>query len=151
MPCIWGSHDKRQILTKVALSALAPKATTFAQLLARNSPIIYTALLDTGATTSCVTEDVVNDLRLAQTGVQPVPVKAFNQQTSMLFEYLVNVSLVGSQPGPKGAGDVGQYSIAPAHRVLGFPALPAYQMIIGMDILREGTLFVSPDDFTFSF
>lgn len=111
---------------------------------------LYAALVDTGASTTCITRSVADDLALQ-------PIGKIDMHTAgglvSVNTYDVHVALlIGHGKNPDGSV-TGEFAVLSNVRALEFDAGDAsYQALIGRDILRLGVLTQSPDGhFSFAF
>jgi hypothetical protein len=84
------------------------------------------AIWDTGATTSLVNEKIVNALRLKEIGIVQV------KHVAETAAFPVHLAAIEIQGGMK----------IKEHRLVSFPSLHAFDMIIGMDIIALGNFCV---------
>ena len=111
---------------------------------------ICQALVDTGASATCITRSVAESLPVQ-------PVGKIDMQTASgsgaVNVYDVHVALLIGQGKNADGSITGQFVTLPNVRALEFDAGEApYQALIGRDILRMGALTQSPDGhFSFAF
>jgi hypothetical protein len=110
MPCIWGQHDNRQLFCRVAI---LPAGTPVALGAAYVGPSqIVTALVDTGATTSGITNSLAARLQMLPVGKVPIHgVAGVQHHNSYLFyvafPFAVPPGLIpGLPPLPPGQAQV---------------------------------------------
>src|SRR5437660_11783788 len=72
MPCIWGSHNNSQIFCPVAIIPGNTSLPTGTQSPVLPSTAVFNALIDTGATTTGISSDVVARLQLQPVGKIPI-------------------------------------------------------------------------------
>ncbi|MCE2964528.1 MAG: retroviral-like aspartic protease family protein [Alphaproteobacteria bacterium] len=89
----------------------------------------YKGLIDTGATNSCISARVVNDLQLSIVGFQELHGVAGLTKAPY---YFVNLSV------PFGATEF----VTPTFRVNGFSAQDHFDVLLGMDVLSKGHLSI---------
>lgn len=121
MPSVEGRHDGRQILLSIAV--LASRNPT--DLTHRN----YTALLDTGATASWVSRNVVDDLALVNTGKAPVVVATESRQVST---FVFRLGMISEPANPTAL----PYVFAEIRGYL-MAQRSHFDVLLGMDVLRE--------------
>ena len=104
MPCIWLKHNKRQIFLNVAI--FSPEELE--KFNAGEEPNLHTfkALLDTGASSTCITKKVADDVGLAPIGkVAIVKILGPGYHNNYLFH-------VGFVMGRKGAPDAKEMEVS---------------------------------------
>jgi hypothetical protein len=143
MPCISGNCGPAGILTQVAIFKDQQHAKQLANQSAGAPPpplSLYMALFDTGATATCISPKVVNDLGLVPVGkanmISASHVTATNQ-------YIFAVGMpVGVQQAATGIVST-TMSMFPDISGLEFqPAGAVYDILVGMDIIMRGVLTV---------
>ncbi len=155
MPCIWGQHNGAQLFCQVAV--LLPNNTPLPH--GGVLPVVKTAraLIDTGATTTCITSALATHLNLAPVGkinVQGVSgVVAHNSYLFQIgFPFLTSVG--GVLPVGLPAQASGQVHVL-GKLIHGFEfnaGSAAFEVLLGMDVLATGSLVVQGNDtFSFSF
>ena len=101
------------------------------------------ALVDTGASTTCVSRSVVNELGLEATGMIKLGTAG---GTVDVHVYSLHVGLVGAPSrNPDGTVSTDLQMIAGLQAPEFEPGGAAYQVLMGRDILRRGVLNVSFD------
>jgi hypothetical protein len=150
MPCIWGRHDNSQIFLNVAifddsiLNRLVPADTHVAV-------HTFTALVDTGAQSTCITREAAE-----RVGINPVGVSAILGVSGRSYhnDYLFRVGFAfGMEPEQK------EHRIAALHivnKTIKGTELNAsggkFQVLLGMDVIGLGSLKIDGDgSFSFSF
>ena len=165
MPCIWGQHNNSQLFCSVVIipgSAQLPIVTSVANVPVPTLPstTAFAALIDTGATTTGISNKVVTQLNLQPVGRVPIhSVSGIQHHNS----YLIRVGFPFLLP-PGSALAVGLPPLAPgqAHTQLHlldkviqsceFHAGNAnFDVILGMDVLSTGSLVVQGGNGTYSF
>ena len=123
------------------------------------SPHLATALVDTGATTTCV-----SGAYAGRVGLQPVGKMAMHGVGGPVYHnsYLFHVGfpfamppgvlMPGSPPPRPGEVQFQVHILAKVIHGAEFQAPPAFEVLLGMDVLSTGTLVVQGDgSFSFSF
>jgi hypothetical protein len=159
MPCIWGQHNGSQLLLSVAI---LPALTGIIQGAPYNGEVVAVkALVDTGATTTAISQKHAARIKLQPVGKVPIQgVGGIQNHNSYLFLVAFpfalppGVTLAGLPP--PGPGQVqGQIQVLErAIQGCDFPGGSSadFQVILGMDVLRTGSLVVQGNNtFSFSF
>lgn len=102
------------------------------------APHTFSALIDTGASITCISRGVVQAIGLKTTGKCPV---ASATQIIHVNQYLIDLLLPLGNPG----------HLIASLPVIELPSVPgSREMLIGRDIIGRGTLVISSDGhFTF--
>lgn len=101
------------------------------------------ALVDTGASRTCIAPSVVSDLGLSSVGKASVRT-ADGETVKDLYDVHVLVQLRPTDPSNPAAGLAGE--LVANLRVVDFePSTSPYQALIGLDILRRGMLVLTHD------
>lgn len=164
MPCIWLKHDNRQLICVVAIlpvDAAAGMAST-PDGAPYNGPIISArALIDTGATTTCISARLAKQLKMQPIGKVPIQgVSRASYHNSYLFMIAFPFALppgaaaAVALPSPKPNEVQAQiHVLQPVIHGVEFNAENAgFDVLLGMDVIRTGTLVVQGDgNFSFSF
>jgi Aspartyl protease len=162
MPCIWGQHNGSQLICAVAIlpvgaiSAPAPQGAPYL------GPVSATqALIDTGATTTCISASLASALQLQPIGKVAIHgVAGIAYHNNYLFHVAFPFALPPSTPPPPGLpppqpGQVqGQVFVFP--KIIQGPELrvsptAGFRVLLGMDIICSGSLVVQGGNGTFSF
>ena len=138
MPCLSGRFDPA--VGPLLNVAVLPLGTITPAGLTVSSITTFPALLDTGATITCISPSIASSLALRPIGMRTM-VSATH--STPVNTYLVDIILPFGQAGFTMAGkEVMEFAAAP-----GSP----YQMLVGRDIICRGTLALSFDGhYTFS-
>jgi hypothetical protein len=164
MPCLWLKHDNRQLFCAVAIlpteSAaglpVGPDGSPY-----EGSVITARALIDTGATTTCISSRLAAQLRIQPIGKVPVQgVSSVSYHNSYLFMVAFPFALPSSavpadrlpSPGP-GEAQGRVHMLQSVIQGCEFnPGNAPFDVLLGMDVVRTGTLVVQGDgSFSFSF
>ncbi|MDP3938286.1 MAG: hypothetical protein Q8R92_09140 [Deltaproteobacteria bacterium] len=138
MPCLSGKFDPA-VGPIVNIAVLAPGSWTPSGITVP-SVVLFPALIDTGATTTCISGAVASTVGLSPIGMRPM--------TSATHSVPVNVYLADLVV-PFGTLGFG----LPGQQVMEFVTSAAgpYQVLLGRDIICRGSLSISFDGhFTFS-
>jgi hypothetical protein len=146
MPCIWGSHDKSQLF--VSLAIIPPSALASTQggslTIAMSSIANFTALIDTGAQTTCITRAAAIRVGLLSTGKTPI---AGVGGVTYHDTYIFHVGFpAGAQATAPRLDVFPQLIQGPELAMTGAP----FDVLLGMDIIGMGSLAVEGSG-TFSF
>jgi hypothetical protein len=159
MPCIWGRHNKKQLFLNVAIipadtfgalsqADAAPKNPSEPQIANLS---MFKALLDTGATTTCITKKVADSLGLTPIGKVQVQGVA---GPSFLNNYLFHVGFAfGMSPGQDDKSQIGGVCHVLPAAIQGaefHSGSAGFDVLLGMDVLGLGS-FKLEGDGTFSF
>lgn len=152
MPCIWGQHNKHQLFINTAIFPVGKTSPIFSQQRADEGPYnvnLFSDLVDTGATTTCISKKVADAVGLTPIGKVPVCGVSGTQYHN---NYLFHVGFVFGPPVPPKQVFQGQVimlnkQIAGAELIV---PEDGFQILLGMDILGEGSLAVEGCG-TFSF
>lgn len=148
MPCVWLPHNNKQLFINVAIVAPAV-IDAVNQNKDPGRVEMFKALVDTGATSTCITKAVADKVGLVPIGKVPVHGVA---GVSYHNNYLFHVGFTFQQPLPVGT-EVDAKAPKPkwnAH----FLADPiqgaelkiggdAFQVLLGMDVIASGALVVN--------
>jgi predicted aspartyl protease len=105
------------------------------------APKFFTALLDTGASNTCVSPKVVADIGLLTTGIQQM---ASATHVTLVNTYLMDVGIVF------GGNILWKFTNIPVLEFQPTAGSP-YEMLIGRDVICQGALTISFDGhYTFS-
>lgn len=163
MPCIWGQHSNSQLFCIVTV--IPPDAPDIAnphEPLLPTAVTALTALIDTGATTTCISKRAVDILKLQPIGKAPVHgVSGVTAQNVYLFYIAFPFHVPPRYPVPPGvAPSVPGKPATQLHllqKVLqgcefdGGPT-PTFDVLLGMDVISTGSLVVQGNGtFSFSF
>lgn len=151
MPCLWLQHNKRQIFLNVAI--LRPDdLLAEARGLAASAPNTFSALLDTGATCTCITKRVAESVGLLPIGKVPIHgVSGLSYHNNYLFCVGFPVS---RQDYADPRQQVMETHIADVQVQGAELVIPGgeFDVLLGMDILSTGSLAVEGSGtFSFSF
>lgn len=112
----------------------------------------YAALVDTGASGSCISPKVIAELGLISEGKRAV-MSATETVDANLYHIDLHIPVV--MPSIKDAGDRGhvQYSVFSRTKLEVAEITPSntFDVLLGMDILAQCSLFVSGGQFTFCY
>lgn len=163
MPCIWGQHSGAQLFcAAVVIPSDAPGILQTPDGGSYQGEIhAVRALIDTGATITCVSSRLAKILKLQPVGKVPVHgVAGIVPHNSYLFLIAFPFNVL---PGQKPPADlsVGPGQMATQIHLLqkvlqGFEfeggATPAFDVLLGMDVISTGSLVVQGNGtFSFSF
>jgi Aspartyl protease len=151
MPCMWLQHNKRQIFLDVAIirpDDLHAGAGT----LTASAPKSFKALLDTGATATCITKNVADLVGLLPIGKVPIHgVSGLSYHNNYLFYVGFQVARNDFADLP---GQVMETHVADVYVQGAELIIPGgeFDVLLGMDILSTGSLAVEGSGtFSFSF
>jgi len=147
MPCLSGQYDPNiGLLINVAIlpigvaptPAQAPLSASQPPVL--NVPQLFAALIDTGATTTCITTDVAQAVGIAPIGRREMISATHTIDTNL---YVADLLLpFGNMVFTMGGIQLMEFAVQP-----GTP----FQMLLGRDVISRGVLTTSFDHtFTFS-
>ena len=146
MPCIWGEHDGNQVFVDVHILSLED-SERFPAGMSGKTPQVFKALVDTGASLTCLTKNVVGSVGLEPVG--KVPISGVSGQTfhhAYLFHVAFTVKAEGrniAETHLVGSAVQGAEFIAPRGD---------FDVLLGMDILSVGSLAVEGNGtYSFSF
>lgn len=104
---------------------------------------LYSALIDTGASCTCVSQQVVSDLNLSPIGKQPVGgvhgTKAANQ-----YQFQVGIVFGHQQINPTGSANT-NFAVHPTVGVEFIPTSGVFDVLLGRDVICRGSLQLSFD------
>lgn len=159
MPCIWGTHNRRQLFLDVVIFPVATATLIKSPQMTRQKsgaegqgqpPAIFRALVDTGATTTCITRRVADCVGLKPVGkTNVITIAGENAHNNYLFH-------IGFPTGPMPPdGKSYQGSVQINRQPLQGPELvmsSGFDVLLGMDIISTGSLAVEGSGtFSFSF
>ena len=146
MPCIWGEHDGNQVFVDVKILSLEDAVHHQAGT-GEKSSHSFKALVDTGASLTCLTKNVVGAVGLEPVG--KIPISGVSGQTfhhAYLFHVAFTVQAEGRDIAKThlvGSAVQGAEFIAPRGD---------FDVLLGMDILSVGSLAVEGNGtYSFSF
>ena len=146
MPCIWGRHDRNQVFVDAKILSLEDAVHLRAGT-AEKTLHPFKALVDTGASLTCITKNVVDAVSLEPVG--KVPISGVSGQTfhhAYLFQVGFTVQAEGRNIAEThliGSAVQGAEFIAPRGD---------FDVLLGMDILSVGSLAVEGNGtYSFSF
>jgi hypothetical protein len=164
MPCLWLKHDNRQLVCAVIILPMASILEVVAapeRGVYRGPMIAANALVNTGATTTCISSKLANSLNIQPIGkVRLQGVAQVNFHNSYLF--LIGFPFAPASGVaetrrvlPLGRGEVPSqlHVLQSVIRGCEFdPGNATFDVLLGMDVIRTGTLVVQGDgSFSFSF
>jgi len=158
MPCIWGQHNGSQLFCAVAILPVSALAATGQ--LTPYVPMAVTALIDTGATTTCITSGLASRVPLTPIGKVPVHgVSGIAHHNNYLFYVAFPFTLPPGTvdpnfPPPSPGQVLGQIFVL--HKAIqGCELVTApnagFEVLLGMDVISSGSLVVQGGNGTFSF
>jgi hypothetical protein len=160
MPCIWGQHNNSQLFCVVAVLP-ASAATVSAGTIYSGQVHACRALIDTGATTTCISKRLATILQLQPIGKVPVHgVAGIVHHNSYLFSIGFPFMLAPGVPPPPGIQAEPGTVTTQLHlldKVLqgcefDGGAAPRFDVLLGMDVISTGSLVVQGNaTFSFSF
>lgn len=139
MPCLSGRYDPRLGLL-LPVGVLAPGSVNPNQSQLTGSLTLFLALIDTGATTSCISPAVATQIGLKPSGMRLVASATHSVPMNI---YLVDLVFTFGQVA----------NVRPAVETIEFAvdASSPFQMLLGRDVLCTGVFTMSHDGhFTFS-
>lgn len=161
MPCIWGQHNGSHLYCAVGILPATPAhlAGTAPKQFAPNQFVAVQALIDTGATTTCVSRRHATAIKMQPFGKLPVHgVGGAIEQNGYLFYVGFPFALPGAQM------PVATPTPTPVQVVLNVFILDRaiegcefnngnanFDVLLGMDVLSTGSLVVQGGTNTFSF
>jgi hypothetical protein len=153
MPIAWGRHDRRQIFLNVAIVDAAA-----AQLATQTGAVIpnlhmFKALVDTGASGTCITPQTAATVGLSPIGKAPVQgVGGIKYHNNYLFHLGFTVAIPQPVPPPIGTPAIitGELHLLPGPiQGAEIDSGGMFDVLMGMDIISMGSLKVEGDG-TFS-
>lgn len=152
MPVIWGKHDKKQIFLDVAILKAADLKVVVEEKVVAH-PREWKALIDTGATTSCISKKLASDIGLSPIGKIAVHgVSGIQRHNCYLFyvgfTYSQMFTGLDSLESARRIEHLLQVLSAPIQGVE-FDSGPDSDVLLGMDVLSNGSLKIEGDG-TFS-
>jgi hypothetical protein len=163
MPCLWLKHDNRQLFCAVYILPVESTVELTATLEGSfaGPAIGARALVDTGATTTCISSRLAGALKIEPIGKVPLQgVAKVSYHNSYLFLVGFPLALpVGVIPTAqlrlRAPGEVQSqiHILQPVIQGCEFdPGNAGFDVLLGMDVIRTGTLVVQGDgSFSFSF
>ena len=139
MPCLSSRYDARLGLL-LPVGVLAPGSVNPNQPQLTGNLTLFLALIDTGATTTCISPAVAAQVGLKPSGMRPVVSATHNVPMNT---YLVDLVFMFGQVA----------NVRASVEVIEFAADPSspFQMLLGRDVLCSGVFTMSHDGhFTFS-
>jgi Aspartyl protease len=160
MPCIWGQHSGSQLLCAVTIlphtigSSAQPGAAYSGAMVAA-----VRALIDTGATTTCISANVVQQVGLQPIGkIQVQGVSGIVHHNGYLFCVGFPFALLPSSPlpalaapPPAGAALAQLHILQKVIQGCDFPGAANFDVLLGMDVISTGSLVVQGGTNSFSF
>ena len=163
MPCIWGQHSGTQLFC-----ALAIIPATTPGIMGQPHGSVFTgdvkavrALIDTGATTTCISKRLATDLKLDPIGkVQVHGVGGFVSHNSYLFFVAFPFAVRPGVPLPPGLPAPAPGHVTTQIHLLDKPLQGSefdggsanFDVLLGMDVISTGSLVVQGNGtFSFSF
>lgn len=150
MPCIWGNHNRSQLLLNVVILDASAFRTVAA---GGASPTLsaFAALIDTGAQTTCIAPKVAQQL-----GLQPLgKIRVAGVSGAALHNYYVfHVGFPLTMPGAPGSPPQAQIQIlqTPIQGAEIVSSGQQFDVLLGMDVLAQGVLvMLGSGTFSFSF
>jgi Aspartyl protease len=151
MPIAWGRHDKRQIFLNVAIvdastMQVAQNGTTLPHV------EMFKALVDTGASGTCITPQTAAKVGLSPIGKVPVQgvggIKYHNNYLFYLgFTVLLPTAAIAAAVSPPIAGQL--YLLPNPIQGAEIDAGGMFDVLMGMDVISSGSLKIEGDG-TFS-
>jgi hypothetical protein len=150
MPYIQGTHDGRAVLIRVAII----DAARHREHKQSRNPVLrgvrpYRALIDTGATSTMITRNVVSELAL-----QPATKLPYHSKDGLIWTtaYLFHVAFYGEKVAlPGDSEEDGESLVESIHvctRVITGGEIsnqPSFDVPLGMDVITTGTLNIHKD------
>jgi hypothetical protein len=157
MPCIWGQHNNSQLLLPIAIIPiinLPPIGGHYS-----GPQHFANALVDTGATVTGISSNVVSALNMQPIGKVPVHGSGgANLHNGYLFMVGFPMTLPPGittpnvPPLPPGQQLIQFHVLFQQIRGIEFPAIAGFDVLLGMDVISTGTLVVQGNGhFSFSF
>lgn len=153
MPCIAGRYNNGLIIQIAVFKDVKSLQNTLSPPQSGQAPRnvkFYSALLDTGATATCISQKVVSDLKLTPIGkAQMISASHVVAANQYLFTVAVPTGLQQQSTGLVS----GNFTIFDNLNGLEFAATgSAYDVLLGMDVIRRGSLKIDFDGhFSFCF
>jgi hypothetical protein len=151
MPVAWGRHDRRRIFLNVALLTAADAAVVQKGDHLPNFQM-FKALVDTGATGTCITKDAATKVGLSPIGkVEIRGVSGLKEHNNYLFYIGFTTPMPGSppiavQPDAQAAPIPVQIHMVNAPiQGAEFDAGGLFDILLGMDIISTGSLKIEGD------
>lgn len=133
MPCISGRYDKTGLIIEVGILPHGEQL--------KSSLKLYKALIDTGASRTCVSDRLVSLYRFAPTGDATMHhAWGSNQAHTYLFNMFVPTRVDAKKDGSS-SGDVSMFTL----EGLSFKARSDFDILIGRDFICRGSLSVTFD------
>ena len=152
MLCIWGHHNNRQIFLPVCIlpiSAVQPFSVTPPPIQTQFN--VFNALVDTGATTTCITPAVATKVGLTPIGKTQISgVSGPSTHNNYVF-HLAFVFMNSSKSGLVSSGELNIY-VNPIQGPELILQGAAFDVLLGMDVIGTGSLAVEGNGtYSFSF
>lgn len=160
MPCLWGNYNNSQALMQIAILPVdfhqKLKQGDTSVLEAGNQPPIFPALIDTGASTTCISKAVAERVNLNPIGT--VPIQGVSG-VKLHHNYLFHVGFITEQIVTKNKiqdmvqveGQIHMIDKEIQGPELG-PVSGPFEVLPGMDIISIGSLIIQGNGtFSFSF
>jgi len=160
MPCIWLRHNNSQLFVTLAIIPVNPGLLSQGVgVMLPEAPYLTTALVDTGATITCLSGSCANNAGLFPIGKIPIHgVGGLVNQNSYLFHVAFPIAmppglaLPGSAAPAMGQQQVQIHILDRIIQGCEFHAPSNFEVLLGMDVISTGTLVVQGDGgFSFSF
>ncbi len=154
MPCFKGNVHNKQIIIHVLIKG----ADSVSDDVEHNALVLedknsYTALVDTGAQSSCINEKVVDTLDLQQMGSRPIEgVNGISHNPTYVIDLFIPIFSVNRE--------VEEEQIVETRRLLSIKGWKEYMVsqfimksnnfdvILGMDILKDFSFYMHNNEFT---
>ena len=145
MPCIWLQHNNKQLFMNVAVLSPEDRAAIESGKLSRRINA-FTALVDTGATTTCITPKVAEMVGLEPIGkvpIQGVSGQSFHNNFLFHIGFPLSQTLQGGSSGVVGKA-VRNISLTVLDMEIQGAELQLngdqFNVLLGMDVIGTGSL-----------
>lgn len=141
MRYVKGKLENNRPIIRVGICRFDPGTPGDGSFATANTKFVeYPALIDTGARRTCITEAVVQDLRLQRRG----RVKLWNiKREEDHWTFLVNIGIWPTTEGDDAAQAF--FGLRDGFEVIDVGNHPYFQVLIGMDLLERGHLEIKPN------
>jgi len=151
MPCLWLQHNNNQLFMNVAILS----QDSFDAVMAGNDPeepLMYKALVDTGASSTCITKKVADDLGLSPIGQVPIMgVSGKSYHNNYLFYVGFTIQVVDPENPSQNTMRMHMANKAIQGVELALQG-DQFDVLLGMDILSTGSLAIEGNGtYSFSF
>jgi len=146
MPVVWGKHDRRQLFLNVAITDAAN-----AQLVEKGQHAtvnLFSALVDTGATRTCITRSAASKVGLVPRGKANIlGVGGLKAHNTFIFHVGFMVALQNPAQAVQGTPMEGVLHLLrePIQGVDFDAGDSRFELLLGMDVISTGSLKIEGD------